>query len=279
MILGIVLVFLGLIIIYWNIDLSPFKSSFYKDIYGRMEKVADNNTLCTEEEINKLPKPFRRYCEYVGLEGSKKYNVVNVEFYNTDFVFDSSTGKILKMDYDLWLFSDKPFRSAYCTSSIIGIPFDGIDYWTDNKEGGMKGILGKTVTLFDDHNEQMYIAGLISWLAEGVAVNPSIILSPYINYREIDETHVEATVTYNGISGTGVFTFSEDGQLLYFESDQRQVEKIGGVMTTIGWRAEYEEYTEKNGIRIPSVMRAIKVFPDREVIYFNSDDAAITYYH
>ena len=203
---------------------------------------------------------------------------MNIIFHNTKFVFDSEKGIQLNMDYDLWLLCDKPFRSAFIESSMFGVPFDGIDYCTDDKVGGMKGMIGKAFEIFDVHNEQMYKAGLISWLAEGACVNPSILLSDFVTYEEIDASHVEATITYNGVKGTGIFTFDEEGKLLGFESDERQEEEINGVMTQIGWKAIYEDYTGKNGILIPNIMKAIKVYPDKEVIYFDSNNIEIFYY-
>ncbi|MBE6052998.1 MAG: hypothetical protein E7212_03640 [Clostridium sartagoforme] len=69
-----------------------------------------------------------------------------------------------------------------------------------------------------------------------------------------------------------------NGKLLFFESDERQVEKINGVMTSIGWRAEYNCYEEYNGVKIPSIIKAIKKYPDKEIVYFDSNDADINWY-
>lgn len=278
-IIGSVSIIIGCILIYWNISYSPFKVAFDKKMKSRLNETADTDAICTQDEIDQLPEAFRRHCEYIGLAGSKKNNVVNVVFYNTKFVFDDKKDMILDMDYDLWLFCDEPFRCAFCKSSIYGIPFDGIDYCTDDKEGGMKGMVGKAFQIFDTHNEQMYKAGLLSLLAEGAVLNPCILLSDYVTYEEIDSTHVKATITYDGVKGTGIFVFDEQGILVSFESDERQpAEEINGVMTTIGWRATYGDYKENDGIMIPSIMQAIKVYPDKEIIYFDSNKIDIYYY-
>lgn len=136
-----------------------------------------------------------------------------LSFKNAFFVFDSSKGTKLNIDYDLWLICDKPHRSALIKSSMYGIPFEGQDYQGDNKEGGMKGMLGKSIEIFDIHNKQMYKAGLISWMAEGAAFNPSIFLSDYIKYNEIDSKHLQATIDYQGINASGVFTLMMKVQL------------------------------------------------------------------
>lgn len=124
----------------------------------RAEKVNDSGERYTREEIEKLPEPLQRYCNYIGMEGFEKYRVARIYFKNTDFVFDDKSGKVLDMDYDLWHFYDEWYRSAYCQSSMYGIPFDGMDYCTEDFEGGMKGTIGKMIQLFDVHTKQGYQA-------------------------------------------------------------------------------------------------------------------------
>lgn len=276
--IGVAFILIGCILIYWSIPYSPFKSSFDKKIEDRIDQIIVNEAICTQKEIDKLPEALKKHCEYIGLVGSKKNNAVNVVFHNTKFIFDSRKGTLINMDYDLWLLCDKPFRSAFIKSSMFGIPFDGIDYCTDYKVGGMKGMVGKAFEIFDDHNEQMYKAGLISWLAEGACVNPCILLSDYVAYEKIDASHVKATITYNGVKGMGIFTFDDQGKLLSFESDERQEEEVNGVMTRIGWRAIYADYAEKNGILIPNIMKAAKIYPDKEVVYFDSNSIDVYYF-
>ena len=231
MFLGILLVLIGGILIYWNISYSPYEAAFSRKMEERANSITETEEVCTAKEIADLPKPLQRYCEYIGLENFPKHQVTRTIFKNTKFVFDTQSEKTLNMDYDLWLFFDEPYRSAYCTSSMFGIPFDGMDYCTEDKQGGMKGILGKTIQIFDVCDYQGYKAVLISWLAESVAFNPSALLSPYVTYDVIDDLHVKATVTYNGVTGSGIFTVNEDGAITEFYSDERQVEKIDGIPT------------------------------------------------
>ncbi|WP_167957457.1 DUF6544 family protein [Anaerosporobacter faecicola] len=275
-IIGFILILVGGVFVYWNISYSPYKAAFDKKMKARVKKIQTENAVCTAEEIAQLPEVMQRYCSYIGLEGYPKYPVSHTEFYQTDFVFDSQSGKRLKMDYDLWLFFQEPYRSAYCSSSMFGVPFDGVDYCTDDLQGGMKGILGKAIQIFDVKSKQGYQAILLSWLAESVAINPSAILSPYVTYEQIDDLHVKATIAYNGVSGTGVFTLNEEGAIVTFYTDERQVEKINGVDTKIGWRCDYEDYRQDEDVKRIHTVRSVKVFPDREVVYFESNNFKIT---
>lgn len=275
--LGILCILIGIVVIYWNISYSPYKSEFNNKMHARMNEITSYGEVCTSEEIEKLPEPLKRFCEYIGLEGTPKYQAINVMFNDTKFVFDDKSGKILDMIYDLWLFYDegKVFRSAYCESSMYGVPFDGMDYCTDNFEGGMRGILGKAIPIFDVHTEQGYQAGVISWFAESLAFNPCILFGDAVEYEVIDANHVKVKITKNGVSGTGKIYIDDNGAVREFYSEERQVENIDGKDVRIGWRCEYDDYEEKDGKRMIGTVRGIKVYPDKEVVYFDSEDFTI----
>lgn len=277
MIAGIILILICVLLVYWNIPYSPFKNLFLHDMKKRASRIAESKEVCTPEEIAKLPDALQKYCDYISLDKFPKYQIVRTEFKKSKFVFDAQSGKVLDMDYDLWLFYDEPYRSAYCTSSMFGVPFDGVDYCTEDQQGGMKGILGKAIRIFDVRDKQGYKAELITWMAESVLVNPSALLSPYITYEQIDDSHVKATIHYNGVSGSGIFTFNEEGAVIEFYSDERQVETINGVETMVGWRCEYEDYIQNGEIHKITTVRCVKVFPDKEVVYFESDNFKVDY--
>lgn len=275
---GILIGIFGGLLAYWYSGYSPLKSQFKREMIEHVQSAEKTSTLCTKEEIERLPIPLQRYCHYMGLENTPKYQSVNALFHKTNFIFNDEKNIKLKMDYDLWLFNKMPFRTAYCGSKLYGMPFEGMDYCNKDKEGGMKGVLGKMIPLFDVHDRQGYRAGLISWVAEGAVLNPSILLSDYLIYRTIDDHHVEVTIKIEDVSGTGMMTINDEGKLLEFYSDERQVEMIDGIPTAIGWRCECEDYQVAKQLLLPTTIRAIKVYPDKEVVYFESNHFEVTYY-
>lgn len=276
MIIGVILFVIMGLVVFWKLSYSPFHKKFLRYILERVEKIPQSDELCTANEIAKLPEPLQRFCAYIGLEGFPKYQAINIYFPDTDFIFDDKSGKLLKMAYDLWLTYDIPYRTAYCGSSMYGIPFEGMDYMTDSKTGGMKGILGKVFPIFDVTDAQGYRAGLISWMAES-CMNPSVLFSEYITFEEVDASHVKVTVSFDGVTGSGLFTIDETGSLTEFYSNERQVGEVNGEVTLIGWRCEYEDYQKKQGILIPTKVKVVKVFPDKELEYFSGEIAEVKF--
>ena len=276
-ILIIIAVTIGLAFVFFNCRNSKEYKQFDAEMQKRAADTKENDSVCSAQEISKLPECLRTYCDFIQLEGTRKHNITHSLFRQADFVFNEKKGVNIKMDYDLWIFADRPHREAFCKSSVMGIPFEGIDYFDeDSRSGGMKGYLGRTFQLFDQQVPNMERAMYITLLAENAMLNPSFLLSDFIEYQDIDNTHCRAKITYNGISGEGVFFFDKANGELKFESDQRQnAEIVNGETIKVGWRCEGGNFHNDNNFKIPSYCRVTKIYPDREVIYFNAEDYSL----
>lgn len=123
---------------------------------------------------------------------------LKMEYHNVDFS-QGRNGPTLKIDYTQYNFVNEPCRMALIDSSMFGIPFEGYDYY-QNGTGGMKGIIVKTITLFDQTGADMDKACLAIFLAESLFAS-TILLQDYIAFEEISDFEVRATITYKGQNG------------------------------------------------------------------------------
>ena len=106
---------------------------------------------------------------------------------------------------------------------MFGIPFEGDDYYSNGK-GGMKGVIAKSITLFDQTGPEMDKACLATFLAECL-FEPSVLLEDYIKFEKIDDYHVSATISYGGQKASGIkypTRFSAirnypEGDFIYFD--------------------------------------------------------------
>ena len=67
---------------------------------------------------------------------------------------------------------------------------------------------------------------MLRYLGEIVWV-PSAALSDYITWEEMDSTTARATMSYGGITASGIFKFDENGAFVSFEADRYYYRKEG----------------------------------------------------
>lgn len=274
-ILYVLLILIAVVIIFFNIPYSKTSSEFNSVINSLISSEPKNTDVFTKEDIKDLPAPVQRYFEYCGYIGQPKMSYMKITFKNIDF--KQSENRTLKIDYTQYNFVNKPQRLAYIDSSLFGIPFEGLDSYEDGT-GSMKGVVGKIINLFNQRGENMDKASLVTFLSEALAL-PSAALQDYIHWEAIDDTHAKATISYYGISSSGIFTFDKNGLMKSFRTKDRISTDTDGSTREAEWSAVILDYENVNGLRKPKVLQGVWHFPEGDCIYFNENKApAVTEY-
>jgi hypothetical protein len=259
------------ILIFFLTPYSRFRAEFGRIITDRTAKAPQYTDVFSEEDIRDLPIPVQKYFRYCGYLGTPKMSYMKASFRNVDFMLTDE--KKIKIDYTQYNFVEKPERFAYIDSSFFGVPFEGLDSY-GNGVGSMKGSLAKLFTLFDQRGEAMDQASLVTFLAECLLI-PNAALQDYISWEEIDENHAKAIIDYYGTSGSGIFTFADNGALQSFRTADRLATEMDGSVRNAEWSATFEDYQEENGIKKPRQLQAIWHFPEGDQTYFNENKADI----
>lgn len=228
----------------------------------------------TEEEIAGLPSPVQKYFRHCGYIGTPKMSHIKIDYHDVDFSFGRDKPAI-KIDYTQYDFVNGPDRVAYIGSTMYGIPFEGLDSFLDGS-GSMKGVLAKQFTLFDQTGAVMDQSALVTYLSEILLV-PSAALQDYVKWEAVDSFHAKATITCYGISAAGVFSFDEEGAMLAFTTDDRSAVSTDGSSEKIKWSVICDAYTEVNGIRRPTVFRAVWHYSDGDLVYFDGAGTITAY--
>lgn len=169
-----------------------------------------------------------------------------------------------------------PCRMALIDSSMFGIPFEGYDYY-QNGTGGMKCVIAKAITLFDQKGADMDKACLATFLAESLFA-PSILLQDYITFEEISDFEVRATITYGGQTASGIFNFNEQYEMISFTTNDRAATGTDGNTEYILWSAICSDYQlSENGIKHPTKFQAVWNYPDEDFVYFDGVISEVTY--
>ena len=275
--IGILLIIIGTIMIWFHIPYSPTKSEFNKDI----DKLVSENKLqaegevFTDEDFSHLPDIMQKYLKNCGYIGTPKMSYMKIEFKNVAFM-QGKKDPALTIDYTQYNFVAKPCRMALIDSSMFGVPFQGYDYY-QNGIGGMKGVIAKTITLFDRTGADMDKACLATFLAESMFA-PSILMQDYITFEQISDFEIKAAITYEGQTASGIFTFNEKYEMISFVTDDRAVTNSDGTMEYVRWSALCSDYkTSENGIKYPTKMQAVWNYSDGDFVYFDGEINKVSY--
>jgi hypothetical protein len=274
-ILSIIIIFAGVIMLFFQLPYSKTKAEFIKTVNSLMKNTKENSDVFTLEDIKDLPLPVQKYFIYCGYIYKPKMSSIMMNFKDVDFIMDSTKNKTIKIDYTQYNFVEKPERFAYINYSMMGIPFEGFDSYLNGK-GSMKGVLAKGITLFNQRGEAMDKACLVTHLSESLIL-PNVALQDYITWESIDDTHARATSTYYGITVSGVFTFDENGAMLSFRTSDRLATDPDGTTRKADWSEVCNNYVEINGIKQPTSLQAVWHFEEGDLLYFNGNNVIIEY--
>lgn len=122
-----------------------------------------------------------------------------------------------------------------------------------NGQGEMLITLYGLFSMVSEQGPKLSEGSLQRFLGEMVWL-PSLALSPYISWKNIDEHSARATFTYKGVSGSGIFTFNEAGDCIRFEA-MRYKDNMADAKR-FPWIMSIKEYGTFEGMRVPVKMNA-----------------------
>ena len=223
--------------------------------------------MYAKEDFKSLPPLIQTYLEECGYIGSPRKSILQMEYKKVDFSLGQNRPK-LKIDYSQVDFANAPVRLAFIDSKMFGVPFQGYDYFVNGK-GGMKGVLAKSFQLFDQTGEQMDKAALVTYLAEIIFL-PEALLQNFVSFNQLDSHRVEARIEYKGLKACGIYHFNDAHEMIYFSTDERGQSSSDGSIENIPWEAQCREYKlYSDGIKRPTIFRAVWKYPDQDFIYFD----------
>lgn len=268
-----ILVFIVLGIVVWfSISFSPMKSEFLQRKDNLVSEQQPSGHVFTMEDIAGLPAPLQKYFENCGYIGKPKMLNIKISHNDVDFVLNTKALKIKCIQFNS---GEKPERIALIDTSLYGVPFEGLDSY-QNGVGSMKGMIAKSIVLFNQTGDEMNQSSLVNCLAESLMV-PSIALKDFIKWETIDENHVKGTISYNDLSVNGIFTFDSSGYLTTFTTDDRVYVDTNGNAQRVKWTAICGDYREVDGIMQPKTLKAIWHLPEGDLVYFDGHDTVIEY--
>jgi hypothetical protein len=211
------------------------------------QRPEQKQVIVTEEMLQKLPDPVKRYLLYAGVVGKPIVQTVRLK----------QVGKIRKDTKQPWMnFDAKQYYSVNPPSfvwiaymRIFGLPIVRV---RDCYMEGKGSMLIKALSLFTVGNstgKEMDQGAMMRYLNEMVWF-PSAYLGKNISFEPIDSNSVRITLNDMGKSITATMYFDDEGKLTNFTAP-RYRDMGNGKFELENWSTPIREYVEFGGLKLP----------------------------
>lgn len=206
--------------------------------------------VINENDINDLPETVRQWLRNSGAIGRPFINVGKVT---------QEAEMQMKPDQKNWLSATAIQYTTIDNPAFIWtvnvkmnrlLNFQGRDKFANGK-GEMLIKLNSLINVVNEQGEKLDEGTLQRYLGEMVWF-PSLALSPYITWEQLDDTSAKATMTYEGTTGSGTFYFNTNGDVTKFSALRYKGNEEGA--NRHEWIMNISEYKTFEGIKVPAVM-------------------------
>lgn len=252
--------------------------SFNNMVKKQVSSMLAENTTGAAQPITKdmlvhLPLPVQTWLLNSGIMGKPQIHTVHLK--QRGFMrLKPGDSKWIPTTAEQYFTIDKPgFIWKVKMDMMPLVPVVGRDQFIHGK-GQM---LIKVFSLFNMVNqadEKIDQGALQRYLAE-ICWFPSAALSPYITWEAIDSASAKASMTYNGVSGSVVFHFNKDGDMVGCTADRY---KGGGSEARLEkWVVDAKRWAVINRIRIPVQSEATWMLKEGNYTWYKLEITSIEY--
>jgi len=251
------------------------KKTYRKDVLEALERTNGiKKEILTENDIQHLPAPVRKYIHYSGSIGKEKVLNFRVEF--SGGIRSSSSEEFMPLRSVQYNFTDQPTRLFYIVAKKKGIPAKGIHIYKDRKAIMLIKILG-LFTVVDARGKEMDQGETVTVFNDMCFMAPASLIDRNIEWEEIDDLTVGAIFTNGNITIGATLYFNEKGELVNFLSNDRFETTDGKTYINSPWITPATEYADINGYRLPSRAKLIYKRPDEDFCYGEFNLRSIEY--
>ncbi|MDA1475825.1 DUF6544 family protein [Bacillus changyiensis] len=202
--------------------------------------------IIEKADLTTLPACVQKWLHHAQVIGKEKIHTVRIEQKSKLRLEKGKPWMPAKAVYYYTI--DKPAFIWNCfikAAPLIHIA--GRDKY-DQGKGNMLIKLLSFIKIADASGKEIDQGTLLRYLGELVWF-PTAALHHALKWEEIDSHSAKATMSYGGITGSGVFQFNDKGEVTSFLADRYMESK--GTYSLEKWLIQLKDYQEFNGIKIP----------------------------
>lgn len=237
------------------------------------QNLIKENRILSEEDIRELPVPVKNWLRNSGAIGRQFINIAKVR---------QKAQMKMKPEQKEWMHAtaiqyttiDNPAFIWFVYVKMNGfLNFQGRDKF-ENGKGEMLIKLNSIFSIVDEKGEKLDEGSLQRFLGEMVWF-PSLALSPYIIWEQLDENTAKATMTYKGTSGSGTFYFNSNGDVTKFSALRYKGNETDA--KRYYWEMNILDYKTFEGIKVPAKMTSTWKLSEKDRTWLKLEVTDIKY--
>lgn len=249
-----------------------FNKNVKQEIVALFSNIKLKSEIVTKEDLENLPENVQRWLEYSGINGREK--ILTVRLKQKANMRLNKNKPWMSVQAEQYFTTEEPsfiWKATIKPAPLIHIV--GRDkYWK-----GKGSMLIKFLSLFtvaDSEGKEINQGTLLRYLAEMVWF-PTAALNNYIIWNEIDDNNAQATMTYKGVTASGLFSFNDKGEVIKFEAERYG--EFDKKFKLEVWSIFLRDYKAFEGIMIPSNGEVTWKLKSGDFNWFNFEVTEIEY--
>lgn len=231
---------------------SLFNRQAKKEVNKLFKSVGTTTEIVQKADLEGLPLCVQKWLEHAQVVGKKKIKTVRLK--QKGLMRTTENGKWMAAEAKQYFTVDKP--GFIWIAKIKMAPFiyiAGRDKYYEGK-GHMLIKLLSLIPVAESRGKEIDQGTLLRYMAE-MPWFPTAALSSYIKWEEIDSNRARATMSYGGVTASGVFEFKQNGELVSFIANRYR--ELNGRYVLQDWGGITRGYREFNGVKIPNTTDVI----------------------
>ncbi len=237
----------------------------------KINRKSYTETILLEADIAILPEIIKQYIRNCGY--LNKSRIINGKIIWANVYHRSNyKGKFRKLHYYQFNSVVKESRIVYINAKIIEL--------IEKYQGGIGTwlmVLFKIFKLINIKNKKEINESVLATLLSDFIVFPTYFLLPNVKFELIKSNELKVEFTHNKTTVSGIFYFSESGEITKFETNNKYYSENGKDFKKVKWIGCSDKYIERNGIRTPSIYTALWEMENGKDVYFKGEIKEIIY--
>jgi hypothetical protein len=224
-----------------------FKQKAKKEVTEFFTGVEDKGEIIKGSDLERLPPSVQKWLAYSQVIGKER--ITSARSKQTAVMRMKEKNPWMPLEAEQYFTVDKP--GYIWIAKVKAAPLMHIaarDKYHEGK-GNVHIKFLSLITVADSKGKEVDQGSLVRYLAETVWI-PTAALSSYIMWEAIDDHSAQATMSYGGVTASGVFTFSEKGEVVSFIAERYG--DFDGRYALETWSILVKDYKEFDGLRVPS---------------------------